>query len=289
MKKGRIIVCFIGLISLLSSFGTAAADIRVGLYYSEKVQSAVFSVVEGNYILLGDERQVALLEKGAIIHLDYSTGKVTVNDTARLLGTFQTVTIRGMSSVNVFLVKPVYPSLDARESDDDLIIGTYGEGLRIINRLDLEKYVAGTIEAEGGVNEGIEYYKAQAVLARTYAVMNFNRHAPEGFNLCDEQHCQAFHGKSRWNPKIYDATLATENQILIGPDNQTGNHGLSCQLRWRDKQCCHRLERRPALSFSGERSFLSRIRQCTMDQGYSNDRMEPVPAEKRHLVAHITG
>jgi stage II sporulation protein D len=180
----------------------------------------VVSVVQGDYILRGDDRQVALLREGDIIHLDYSTEGILVNDTAKRVGIFQSLEMRGMSSENVFLAKPVYPSLDARESDDDLIINTYGEGLVIINRLDLEKYVAGTIEAEGGINENIEYYKAQAVLARTYAINHFTRHAPEGFNLCDDQHCQAFHGKSRWNDEIYEATLATRNQILIGPDGQ---------------------------------------------------------------------
>lgn len=210
----------IWLIGLLGTSGIAASEIRIGLFYGEQVQSAVFSVVQGNYILLGDDRQVALLNEGTIIHLDYGDGTVVVNDTARLVGTFRNIEFRGMSTENVFLVKPVYPELDARESDDDLIISTYGESLRVINRLDLEKYIAGTIEAEGGVNEDIEYYKAQAVLARTYAVRNFDRHAPEGFNLCDGQHCQAFHGKSRWNDEIYEATGATSNQILTGPDNQ---------------------------------------------------------------------
>ena len=211
------IICFIGL---LGSSSASASDIRIGLFYGEEVRSAVFSVVQGNYILMGDNRQVALMNEGFIIHLEYSSEGVAVHDTVELVGTFESLEFKGMSSENVFLVKPVYPSMEARESDDDLLVTTYGTGLRIINRLNLEKYIAGTIEAEGGVNEDIEYYKAQAVLARTYAIKNFSRHAPEGFNLCDGQHCQAFHGKSRWNMEIYDATLATENKVLTGPDDQ---------------------------------------------------------------------
>jgi stage II sporulation protein D len=123
----------------------------------------------------------------------------------------------------VFSMKPVLPSLAAKESDDDVLISVTGRKLRIINRLDLEKYVAGTLEAEGGPDAHMEYYKAQAVLARTYAVKNFYRHAFEGFNLCDGQHCQAYNGKSRWNEEIYAAVLATENEVLVDQDGQLAN------------------------------------------------------------------
>ena len=92
--------------------------------------------------------------------------------------------------------------------------------LRLINILDLEKYIPGTIEAEGGPNASAEFYKAQAVLSRTYAIRNFARHAHEGFNLCDAVHCQAFNGKSRMNPMIYRAVDETRNEILVDQEGK---------------------------------------------------------------------
>ena len=49
-------------------------------------------------------------------------------------------------------------------------------GLSIINVVNLEDYIAGVVESEGGVGHHLEYYKAQAILSRTYAIKNLNRH-----------------------------------------------------------------------------------------------------------------
>jgi stage II sporulation protein D len=108
----------------------------------------------------------------------------------------------------------VLPSLPSKESDDNLSITVYNEALRLINRIGLEKYISGTVEAEGGSVAFPEYYKAQAVIARTFAIKNFHRHAHEGFNLCDGVHCQAYNGKSRMNRQIYASVLATKDEIL---------------------------------------------------------------------------
>ncbi len=59
-----------------------------------------------------------------------------------------------------------------------LLPALYDKSIQIINILDLEKYIPGTVEAEGGSNTLTEYYKAQAVISRTFAVKNFTRHAP---------------------------------------------------------------------------------------------------------------
>jgi stage II sporulation protein D len=42
-----------------------------------------------------------------------------------------------------------------------------------------------------------EALKAQAVAARNYAVKNMGRHAGDGYDLCDQDHCQV------WNPKSH--------------------------------------------------------------------------------------
>ncbi len=200
-----------------------ASDIRIGLFYNQEIQTAVFSVVQGEYILVAEGMRVKSVTKGSILHIDYNRGGITVQDTAGVFGPFSDIAFRGISSDNVFLMKPVYPSLDAKESDDDLLVNAFGRKLQIINQLDLEKYIAGILEAEAGPDASFEYYKAQAVLARTYAIKNYNRHAFEGFNLCDGQHCQAFNGKSRWNEEIYQAVLETANEILVCADGQPAN------------------------------------------------------------------
>jgi stage II sporulation protein D len=197
-----------------------AAEIRIGLFYGKAVQSFVFTVVEGEYILSGDNRQLALIRKGAIFHIDITGSQLVVNDTLQSYGAYMRLDFSGVSSENVFQIKPVFPSLPSKESDDNLTIGVLDNAMQIVNILGLEKYIPGTVETEGGSNAPDEYYKAQAVIARTFAIKNFHRHAHEGFNLCDGVHCQAYNGKSWLNTKIYAAALFTKNQILVDVNGQ---------------------------------------------------------------------
>lgn len=195
-----------------------AAEIRIGLYYGKEVESFVFSTVEGEYLLLGDGRQVAVIRSGTMFHVERAGDKMAVNDTTQSYGIFSNLEFRGISSGNIFQIRSVFPALKSKESEGDLKAAVYiDEVIRLVNRLDLEDYIPGTVESEGGSGALPEYYKAQAVIARTYAIKNFHRHAHEGFNLCDGVHCQAFNGKSRMNKQIVDATIQTIGEILVDP------------------------------------------------------------------------
>jgi stage II sporulation protein D len=83
----------------------------------------------------------------------------------------------------------------------------------------MEKYIAAVIEAEGGNHAESEYYKAQAVLIRTFTIKNLLKHAEEGFNLCDEVHCQAYKGRLTQNPGILSTVKSTEGMVLIDKDS----------------------------------------------------------------------
>jgi len=214
--KSFIIIAFLLLVQGLLH----AADIRVGLFYGNNLQSVVFSVVEGEYMLSGDGRLIAVVRKANMFHIEMSGSGIVVSDTLQSYGTYMKLEFKGVSGSNVFQVKPVFPSLPSKESDDNLTVGMRDRALQLINLLDLEKYVPGTVEAEGGSNAPIEYYKAQAIITRTFAVKNFTRHAAQGFNLCDGVHCQSFNGKSHLNRLIYDAVGQTANKILM---DETGN------------------------------------------------------------------
>jgi stage II sporulation protein D len=190
-------------------------NIRIGMFYGREVKAITFSVVEGEYIIYGDYRQVGTARKGFIYHIGNSGGSVTIQDTAMVYGTFLHIEFKGISHDNVFAVKPVDPSLTSKETDDDLMIEGDEDLLRVVNIIDLDKYIAGTIEAEGGPNADTEFYKAQAILARTFAIKNYYRHGTEGYNLCDSEHCQAYKGKSRMNKAIPLAAMATKDLVMF--------------------------------------------------------------------------
>lgn len=90
--------------------------------------------------------------------------------------------------------------------------------LLLINICDIEEYVAGVVKAEGGQGKNIEYFKTQAVIARTYMYRYFYKHLTDHFNLCDITHCQAFNGISN-DTVINRAALQTSGEVILGPDS----------------------------------------------------------------------
>jgi stage II sporulation protein D len=48
---------------------------------------------------------------------------------------------------------------------------------------------------------------------------NINRHESEGFNLCDEVHCQAFKGITSFTNSIYQSTALTANKVIVNANN----------------------------------------------------------------------
>jgi len=58
--------------------------------------------------------------------------------------------------------------------------------------LPLDDYVFGVLAAESSVENNLEALKAQAVVSRTYALKNTNRHVRDGYDLCNNTHCQRY-------------------------------------------------------------------------------------------------
>jgi stage II sporulation protein D len=86
--------------------------------------------------------------------------------------------------------------------------------MTLVNGVDFDKYLAGVVETEAGPNAHPEFYKAQSILCRTYAMKHLERHLSEGFSLCDGPHCQAYTGKSFNNPQILESILETSGLVL---------------------------------------------------------------------------
>jgi stage II sporulation protein D len=84
----------------------------------------------------------------------------------------------------------------------------------VINDIPLDNYIAGVTESEAGARSTLEFYKVQAILARTFALAHINKHVTEGFSLCDLVHCQAYYGKPR-DPNVFKAIEATKGKVVV--------------------------------------------------------------------------
>ncbi|MGI6648006.1 MAG: SpoIID/LytB domain-containing protein [Bacillota bacterium] len=91
-------------------------------------------------------------------------------------------------------------------------------GLTGINELPLEEYLYGVVGREVSSGWPLEALKAQAIIARTYAVRGLNRHISEGYNLCSTTNCQAYGGYDYEAESIIRSVKETSGQVLL--DNQ---------------------------------------------------------------------
>lgn len=203
------------LITILSFCITYGQNIDIGLFYGKNISTFTFTPMEGKYDILHKDAIIDELKKDEIAYITVINGYIQLRKTDNLIGTYKTISFNGKTKENYFSIKPVWPSLDSRIYDDNLSVRVIDSTLQIINHVDLEKYIAGVVESESGSTSEIEFYKSQALICRTYAYKNINRHYDENFNLCDGVHCQAYKSKSFYTKLIPKAAFATKSLIIV--------------------------------------------------------------------------
>ncbi|MEQ1760834.1 MAG: SpoIID/LytB domain-containing protein [Vicinamibacterales bacterium] len=103
-------------------------------------------------------------------------------------------------------------------TDIDLERGSVGRSIRIgtpatgaVAIMPLEVYVARVLAAESDPRALDAAREALAVAIRTYALVNEGRHSRDGYDLCDNVHCQVVRGS---NPLTRRLTQNTAMQVL---------------------------------------------------------------------------
>jgi stage II sporulation protein D len=101
--------------------------------------------------------------------------------------------------------------LDGRGYRGRAAVIARGGQLLAINQLNVEEYVRGVIPREMPTSFALEALKAQAVIARTYAIANLK---PGGdYDLCDTPACQVYGGADAESPITDQAAQATRGII----------------------------------------------------------------------------
>ncbi|MCX7956875.1 MAG: SpoIID/LytB domain-containing protein [Endomicrobia bacterium] len=98
------------------------------------------------------------------------------------------------SNKSIIIANKFYPfNIEIRKSKN---------GLGIVNKLDVETYLYGVLPYEIDTRWNDEMLKVQAIVARTYALLNLGRHNSDGYDVCDSVHCQVYKGLSN-NQELY--------------------------------------------------------------------------------------
>jgi SpoIID/LytB domain protein len=100
--------------------------------------------------------------------------------------------------------EPAMPeAFQSRGPADDIRIGFLRNGSYEVASLPMEPYVARVLAGEAARESPPAALEALAIAIRTYATANRGRHRAEGFDLCDQTHCQV----------VRTATAVTERAI----------------------------------------------------------------------------
>lgn len=211
---------FITIFLLVLTGFSNAQSIRIGLYNDRVITSVVIYCSTGRYQIETDSGLIGDMEEGDILFARLENDSLVLYDSDKIYGRFDQIRLNYIALSSSLRIRSVNPALESRIYDDNIILQAHDRYINLINQVDFDKYLAGVVETEAGSNAEMEFYKAQSILCRTFAVKYLSRHASDGFSLCDGIHCQAYNGKSLYNPEILKSIEETTGLVLTDKNHQ---------------------------------------------------------------------
>lgn len=198
-----------------------AQQLRVGVFRDFTVTKIVLAYEDGSYNVMGDSTDYATILPNEFVELTWlPENRISLKVNGTVLDTVSKVELFATKLGSSLVYSTKIPVTKERKYHDDVEIFPNDKGLTIVNLVDMENYLGGVVESEGGNGHELEYYKVQALMSRTYALKYKDKHAKEGFGLCDGVHCQAYHYQLRFNPKIDSAIVETDGMVMVDENNK---------------------------------------------------------------------
>lgn len=217
------------ILYILLTMGCAqlkAVEIDIRIYSNQQVKQAVVTTDTGLYYLLALNENLEQVDTIYDIfpqdslrtfYLASEGNNIFINRGKERLGRYTALVFTAKNPEKEFRIDA---NRKGRIYHGDVRFTAKGGELIVVNRVDLEKYVAGVVESEAGHVDQLEFYKAQSVLVRTFAMKNYNKHIREGYNLKDDVTSQVYFSKAHYtNHEIIEqAVEATSDTVLVMPD-----------------------------------------------------------------------
>ncbi len=206
---------------ILFSTNIFSLNIKVRIFAKEQINSVIITPATGLFQVSSDGMNRFAADWNVSIFFAAKGDSVEMKKGDTRIGIFQSVFLSEKTGDLVagatFTVKLTDPARPSRVYTNGLRVTAAGGKLVLVNLVDIEMYTAGVVKAEVGISNPDEFNKVQSIIVRTYALNNLRRHEQEGYNLCDQVHCQVFYGKN--TVKNLDlCTKLTEGLVLI--DNE---------------------------------------------------------------------
>ena len=220
MKSCTALLCWIPFLFLAGNASSQSNPdsiyLKIRIFSEYPLHQAIFTPLSGDYDICHRTEKISSLAENTPLILLVNEKKVRIKKPAGSLGSYDTVYLRKEGAKGQFHLRA---GKKERIYDGELIGFVSGQHLVLINRVSLEAYTSGVVQAEAGNGHDPEFYKIQSLISRTYALRNIRKHETEAYQLCDQVHCQLYKGRNL-QQEILDAVDATRGQVILGPDTQ---------------------------------------------------------------------
>ncbi len=262
---------------------TAMADkVKVRIFSTNTITSVTVSFDLGQYNVYANDSVLleSTLGEGASLTLKPSSGKVSIASDGYNYGIFEKIRFQATDTACILCINP--SNVKQRTYEGNLIVtATKQNSLLLINEVEFETYIAGVVQSEI-YGDLTDIFRVQAIISRTWALKNINKHQKDGYNFCDHVHCQAYHNRCV-RPDIMLGTMQssgvtivdTEGHLIETPfHSNSGGQTANSEDVWRN-----------ALPYlrSVEDTFSFRMRQSDWTKVLSKDQWLGYFAKKHKI------
>jgi len=196
-------------------------NVTIGLFHSFNVKTLVFKPIKGSFFIGNNDGNKEEIKDNEIIYITLVGNNISVWGVEKHMGLSESLSITPQTEKSMFSLEPAFPALPKKRYEGSLYISIHPDDRLIIsNAVPLDDYVAAVVEAESGTRATEEFYKSQAIISRTYALNHIDRHENDGYNLCDDVHCQVYKGLLTQNKTIRKAVDYTRGLVIIDETRQ---------------------------------------------------------------------
>ncbi len=202
----------ISILIVLMAF-PARAEVTVRIFARTKPVTVVFTPRQGEYRLERGEKESLTIGPGETVVVTRHDEKVIFRTLSGVSGAADTLIFTPLAAEALFVMRAPARDEAVKILNGSLMISSYPGSLLVLNVTGLEDYLPGVVRSEAGRAGPPEYFRAQAVVARTYAYRTIDRHELDGFDLCDDTHCQVYPGIIS-ESVIIDACRSTAGKVI---------------------------------------------------------------------------
>lgn len=180
------------LLLLLLPFAAHADKVKVRIFANNTINNLNISFDLGAYNLYadGDHLIEDMVGEGRSVIIRPEGKKLHVNVNENDYGTFTSLRLEATDTACILCINP--EGCKQRTYEGNLNISRLNNGsLLLVNEVEFETYLAGVVQSEIYGRKS-DIFRIQAIISRTWALRNIGKHLADGYNFCDQVHCQAY-------------------------------------------------------------------------------------------------